>query len=325
MLADPILDRFRAELTSGGADGHDWEFLAGRPDSEVAAGVLGADVLVASRVTEAMAAAGRGLRLVHVTGAGLDRIALDALPPGTAVCNTFHHGRSIAEHVVMAALMLSRRVRRAERLLRQGRWESVAVDPGIALGDTLAGRTVGVIGLGAIGGEVARMAAALGMRVRAVRRDPAAPLPAGVRPDRVEGNGGLPALLAESDLVVVTVPLTESTAGMVGAAELALMRPGALLVNVSRGPIVDEDALYDALAGGRIGGAALDVWWGHPKDGTGSRGYTRPFDTLDNVVMTPHHSGHTVETFAGRAAEIAGNIARLAEGRPLVNVVRAAA
>ncbi|WP_199493169.1 2-hydroxyacid dehydrogenase [Marinitenerispora sediminis] len=325
MLTDPILDRFRDLLTRQGGDGHAWEFLAGRPDGEVVERLRSADVLVASRMTVPMAEAAPGLRLVHVTGAGVDRVPLDALAPGVTVCNTFHHGTSIAEHVVMAALMLSRRVRRADALLREGRWESVAVDPAVALGDTLAGRTVGVVGLGEIGAAVVRAATALGMRARAIRRDPGAPLPEGVRVDRMDGDDGLPELLSGSDVVVLTVPLTPATTGLIGAAELARMRPDALLVNVARGPIVDEDALYDALAGRRIGGAALDVWWSHPKDGGGARGYTRPFHELDNVLMTPHHSGHTRATFTGRAREIAANIERLAAGEPLANVVRAGA
>lgn len=325
VLTDPILARFDAELTRGGADGHDWEFLAGSPDADVMRRLPAADVLVASRLTASVAGTAGRLRLVHVTGAGYDRIAMDALPPGTTVCNTFHHGPSIAEHVVMTTLMLSRRVPRVERLMREGTWESVAVDPGVSLGGTLAGRTVGVVGLGEIGRQVVRATTALGMRARAVRRDPRAALPDDLRPaglDRVDGEDGLDDLLAGSDVVVLTVPLSAATTGLIGAAQLARMRPHALLINVARGPLVDEDALFDALAGRRIGGAGLDVWWSHPKDGAGARGHTRPFHTLDNVVMTPHHSGHTRETFASRAREIADNIGRLAKGEPLTNVVR---
>ncbi|MFD3482270.1 2-hydroxyacid dehydrogenase [Streptomyces sp. NPDC058665] len=321
-LTDPILTRFSDELTRGGTDGHDWEFLADLPDADVVRRLPTADVLVASRLTAPAAQAARRLRLVHVTGAGYDRIAIDALPPGTVVCNTFHHGPSIAEHVVMTTLMLSRRVPRADRLMREGTWESVAVDPGVTLGTTLAGRTVGVVGLGEIGGQVVRAATALGMRARAVRRDPRAPVPGDLRLDRVDGEDGLDDLLAGSDVVVLTVPLSAATTGLIGAAQLARMRPDALLINVARGPLVQEDALFDALAARRIGGAGLDVWWSHPKDGTGAHGYTRPFHTLDNVVMTPHHSGHTQETFANRAREIADNIGRLARGEPLTNVVR---
>ncbi|AXB41723.1 2-hydroxyacid dehydrogenase [Amycolatopsis albispora] len=325
LLTDPILSRFTGELTRDGTDGHDWEFLAGRPDDEVVARLGGADVLVASRMTVPMAEAGADLRLVHVTGAGLDRIPLDALAPGTTVCNTFHHGRSIAEHVVMVALMLSRRVLRADRLLRRGIWESVALDPTLQLGGTLAGRTIGVVGFGEIGQQVARAAGALGMRVRAVRRNPDAPLPPDLRLDRVDGDDRLHELLAASDVVVLTVPLSSATKGLIGTAQLARMRPDALLINVARGPIVDEDALFTALVEEEIAGAALDVWWSHPKDGAGATGYTRPFHELENVVLTPHHSGHTRETFTGRAAEIAANIGRLANGAQLSNVVRGTA
>ncbi|AOS64737.1 2-hydroxyacid dehydrogenase [Actinoalloteichus hymeniacidonis] len=324
VLTDPVLTRFfTPELTSAGADGHDWRLLAGRPDDEVAEELADADVLVASRMTPEMARRAGRLRLVHVTGAGYDRIPLDALAPGVTVCNTFHHGRSIAEHVVMVTMMLSRRVLPADRRFRAGEWRSVVLDDSVPLGVGLAGRTVGVVGLGEIGQQVVRATTALGMRARAVRRNPQAPLPDDLRLDHVGGDDELDALLGASDVVVITVPLSTATTGLIDADRIAAMRPTALLVNVARGPIVDEDALYAALEQRRIGGAALDVWWSHPKDGVGTRGHTRPFDGLDNVVLTPHHSGHTAETFGGRAAEIAANIARLAEGAPLTNVVRA--
>lgn len=316
LLTDPIMARFADELTQ---DGHDWEVLAGKPDEEIVARLPTADVLVASRVTAPMATAATRLRLVHCTGAGVDRIAMDALVPGVTVCNTFHHGQSIAEHVVLVALMLCRRVLRADRLMRQGIWESAGVDPDVVLGGTLAGRTVGVVGLGEIGTQVVRALTALGMRARAVRRNPNAPRPADLKLDRVDGEDQLEDLLAGSDVVVLTVPLSPATTGLIGAPQLAAMRPDALLINVARGPLVDEDALWDALAGARLGGAALDVWWSHPRDG--ARGYTRPFHTLDNVVLTPHYAGHTRETFSARAKEITANIHRLSTGEPLTNVV----
>lgn len=308
-------------LIAGYLDEPSWEVLARRPEASVLARLPEADVLVASRVTEEMAAAASRLRLLQVPGAGLDKVAFDALAPGVTVCNTFHHGRSIAEHVVMVSLMLARRVLFTDRMLRQGTWASVAVDPSAPMGATLAGRTVGVVGLGEIGCAVVRALTALGVRAQAVRRSPVAP--EGLALDLVADMSGVDALLSTSDIVVLTVPLTDETRDMIDARRLALMRPGAVLVNVARGPLVDEDALFEALSGGHIGGAALDVWWGHPKDGAGVKGYTRPFELLDNVVLTPHNSGHTHETFAGRAAEIRANVARLVAGEPLTNVVRA--
>ncbi|GAA3934092.1 2-hydroxyacid dehydrogenase [Actinomadura viridis] len=317
LVTDPIISRFAAVLDAGG---HETVLAPGRPDEEVAAALPGTDVLVCSRMTEPMARAATGLRLVQVTGAGYERIAVGALAPGVAVANTFHHGPSIAEHVVMVALMLSRRVLRKDRLLREGVWESVTTDPDLPLGTTLAGRTLGLVGLGETGGRVARLAAALGMRVQAVRRDPAAPLADGPRLDRVLPPGDLPELLETSDVVVVTVPLTDRTRGLIGAAELRRMRRTAFLINVARGPVVDERALYEALAEDRIAGAGIDVWWPDP-GGTGRAGSTMPFERLGNVVLTPHNSGHTRETFENRARDIAANIAALAEGRPLRNVV----
>jgi phosphoglycerate dehydrogenase-like enzyme len=313
LITDPLIVDY--------LDEPDWEVLTYGRDEEIVARLSDVDVLIASRVTPEMAGAAKNLELLHVPGAGLDRIALDALPPRTTVCNTFHHGRSIAEHVVMVSLMLARRVLLTDRMLRQGTWVSVAVDPDERVATTLAGRTVGVVGLGEIGCSVVRALTALGMRAQAVRRRPV--VPDGLPVERVLDMSGVDELLSTSDIVVLTVPLTDETRGMIDARRLALMRRDTVLVNVARGPLVDEDALFDALSGGHIGGAALDVWWGHPKDGAGVKGYTRPFELLDTVVLTPHNSGHTRETFASRAAEIRANVARLASGEPLTNVVRA--
>ncbi|MGO4430723.1 NAD(P)-dependent oxidoreductase, partial [Streptomyces sp. MCAF7] len=130
--------------------------------------------------------------------------------------------------------------------------------------------------------------------------------------------------LESSDVVVVSAPLTPETTGLIGAAELSRMRPSAVLVNVGRGLVVDEDALYRALSERAIGGAALDVWYRYPAGGHSAAPGNHPFETLDNVLMTPHSSGLTRETFARRADDIAANIGRLAAGEPLHNVVTVA-
>lgn len=324
LVTDPIIERFAVHLLDG-APRHEWTFLTDPQDERLPAALAGCDVLVCARLS-AEAAVGCGASLVQVTGAGLDRVAVDSLPPGVLVANTFHHARPIAEHVMMSVLALERRLVPTDAALRRGQWRNLAADSAVPAHRTLDALTLGTIGLGGIGAETIRLASAWGMDTVAVRTDPSAPLPAGVAPRWVGGALDLPRLLEESDVVVVTVPLTEATRGLIGARELDAMRPDALLVNVARGPVVDQRALYAALAapaatGRGIGGAALDVWWGAPEPGR-----TPPadldFTALPNVVVTPHYSGHATATFVGRAADIAANVEALAHGRALRHVVR---
>lgn len=321
MLGHRILSRFHDRLTASTRGQHDWLESFDWDAARLSEAIADVEVYVGSTLRPEDARRAERLRLVHVVGAGYDGIPLDALHPGVTVATTHHHGRSIAEHVLMSILMLSRDVLGADRALRAGRWRNVAVDPALPFGTTLPDRRVGIIGFGETGTEVARLCQAVGLRIRAVRRDPSAPFPADLRPDWVGGNDRLPELLADSDVVVVTVPLNAATRGLIGPAELAAMGPEALLVNVARGPVVQEEALYEALSSGTIAGAALDVWWSGPPEAPSRL----PFHDLPNVLMTPHHSGHTADTFAARATEIADNIDRLERGDALSNVVRAPA
>lgn len=330
LVTEPVMVRFSDALTRGGASPHRWTFAFDGADdgADAAAGgdelrsaAATADVLVCSAARRDLLAAMPRLRLLHVTGAGYDRIPLDALGPRVTLANTYHHGRSIAEHVAMVSMMLRRRVLRSERDMRAGVWRNAVVDGGYPFGGVLAGRTMGILGFGEIGTEVARTACALGMRVRTVRRNPSAPLPPGVDIEWAGGPDRLHELLGSSDVVVVTVPLSAETRGLVDAQALAAMKPAGILVNVARGPVVDEQALHDALADGTIGGAAIDVWWRNPRDPGAPPPSHLDFTAFDNVVLTPHQSGHTEETFGGRAREIGDNIDALADGRPLRNVV----
>lgn len=321
LVTDAIISRFESALRRGG-EAHEWVMAAGWPEAEVLAAAGEAEVVVGTTLTPAMAAAAPRLRLVHSTGAGVDRIALDALAPGVAVASTSHHAGAMAEHVVMVCLMLSRRVQAADRELRQGSWRTIATDQAVPFHRLLRGTTMGVIGLGSIGAEVARVASALGMRVRAVRRRPDAPLPRGVRVEWVGPLERVAALAAESDFLVVAAPLADATRGLVGRDAIEAMKPDACLINVARGPVVDQDALAEALGEHRIGGAALDVWWGAPGPGTTAPPSVARFAALDRVLLTPHHSSHAREVFELRARDIADNIARLAAGDALVRVVR---
>lgn len=321
LVTEPVMARFADVLTRDGSSAHRWTFAYGE-DPRLLEAAATAEVLVCSAATPELLAAMPRLRLVHVTGAGYDKIPLVALPDGVALCNTFHHGRSIAEHVMMTTMMLLRGVLPADAAMRSGDWRNVIVDQAYPFGGVLAGRTLGVVGFGEIGSAVGRLASAMGMEVRAVRRDPSAPLPDDLDVAWVGGEHELVDLLAASDLVVVTVPLTEDTRSLIDAAALAAMKTSAVLINVSRGPVVDEQALHTALVDGTIAGAGIDVWWRNPRDADAPPPSHLDFTGLGNVVLTPHQSGHTEDVFSGRARDIADKVDALAAGRPLRSLVQ---
>jgi phosphoglycerate dehydrogenase-like enzyme len=282
-----------------------------------------ADVLVSMGFTRAMAAAAPRLRLVQVPGAGLDRIERGALRPSTHLANAYGHEVGIAEYAVGAMIALTRGFSRLDAALRDGRWESqwaVGV-PAPPLWPELAGKTLGILGFGHIGRALARRAAAFDMRVCAVRREAEAEPPAGVA--FVGGPERLDELLHGADHLVVTLSLSDATRGLLDDRRLRLMKPSAFLLNVARAEILDEVALYDALACDRLAGAALDVWWRYPTAPGTTRPAAQPFHELHNVLMTPHVSGWTEGMLDARAATIAENIARTARGEPPLNLVQA--
>jgi phosphoglycerate dehydrogenase-like enzyme len=264
-----------------------------------------------------MAANAPRLRLIHTPGAGTNEIDFDAVPPGTTICNVYGHETSITEYVFMTMLALNRDLLNMDRRFRQFDWSDRANGPQ----RDLHGRTLGIIGLGPIGSEVARRAQVFGMPVIAATRTPDPERAAALGIERLVGLDELDRVLVDADVVVVAVPLAPETTGLLGAAELARMKPDAFLINVARGPVIDEDPLYDALASRRIAGAALDVWYRYPEDKVHGAPASRPFHELDNVILTPHIAGWTHGTFAHRWAQINENLRRLAASEPLLGVV----
>jgi phosphoglycerate dehydrogenase-like enzyme len=237
------------------------------------------------------------------------------------VCNAYGHEAAIGEYVVMTMLAWTHRLLATEPAFRAGDW-SMGLQPRPTHGE-LAGRSVLVVGAGRIGCAVAERAAALGCRVIGVNRTPRAAPPGFIE---LRPLGELDALLPAADFVVLACALDRDTRGLIDGRRLALLHGGAVLVNVARGPVVDEAALFAALAARRIGGAILDVWWRYPTAAEPGRPPSaHPFDSLDNVIMTPHYSGWTNGLFLRRSTQMADNLDRLAEGLPLRNVIRAAA
>ena len=262
------------------------------------------------------------LRLLQLPGAGTDEIDFERVPPTVAISNCYEHEIGIAEYVLGALLEWTIGTRRLDQQFRQGSWAGSYLC-GPRHGE-LFGKTMGIVGYGRIGREVARRAAAFGVRVVVCTRTR--------QPDediveRVDGMEGFGRLLAESDFVIVTPPLNDETRGLFDRRAFAAMRRDAVIVNVARGAIIDELALYEALAERRIGGAIIDVWYRYPPQGTpdGPRPSAHPFHELDNVLMTPHASAWTDGLLPRRNRAVATNLNRLARGEPLVNVVRAAA
>jgi phosphoglycerate dehydrogenase-like enzyme len=259
------------------------------------------------------------VRLMQSVATGIELIDLGALPHGVAICNAFGHETAIAEYVLMTMLVWSHRFREIEGDFRgRSSWRPSWVQSGPPHGEIL-GSTVGIVGLGRVGCEVARRAVAFGCRVLAANRSHR-PAENGV--ERVYPFTALDEMLPVCDVVVLCTALGRETEGLIDARRIALMKPSAFLVNIARGQIVDEDAIYAALRDHRIGGAALDVWWQYPNAAEPERRPSRyPFHELPNVIMTPHCSGWTEGMVRRRWDEVAGNINRFVRGEPLINVV----
>jgi glyoxylate reductase len=270
-----------------------WPGPGAPPRAALLAGVAAAEGLLCmltDRVDAELFAAAPRLRVVSSCSVGLDHVGLAA---ATARGIPVGHTPGVltdatAEFALALLLAAARRVVEADRFVREGRWREWA--PDLLLGRELAGATLGVIGLGAIGRAVAGRARAFGMRVLGWNRTPRA-LP-GVE------TVTLDALLERSDFVSVHVALAPETRGLLGPAAFARMRPGAVLVNVARGGIVDEDALAAALASGRLAAAALDVFEREPLPASS------PLLAAPNLVLAPH-LGSATHTTRTRMADLA--------------------
>jgi len=288
-----------------------------------------ADVLYAGNPPRDLRRAPR-LRWVQVHMAGVDALQDHPLYTDSAVAITTTsgvHAATIAEYALAVILALAHRVPRMEAWRVKGGWPPDAQRWPLFVPIELRGATLGVIGYGSIGRELARMATtALGMRVLACKRDPSRRADEGYRlPGTGDPEGALPEgwfaptqmrdMLGVADVVVLCAPLTAETRALIGEAELAAMKPSALFVNVGRGASVDESALAEALRAGRLAGAALDVFAQEPP----AAGH--PLYALEDVIVSPHVSGF-LASYDDRCTELfAHNLKRFLAGAPLLNLV----
>lgn len=287
---------------------------------ELLARVRGKDALLClltDRIDADVVAAGSDLRIIANIAVGYDNIDLAAARRrGIPVTNTPDVlTEATAECAWALLLAVTRRISEGERLVRRGEWKGWALD--FMLGMELAGKQLGIVGLGRIGAAVAARAPAFGMRVAACTLDGAEAAARARRPEvpAVELMT-LDRLLSTSDVVSLHVPLTPATRHLIDRAALARMKPTAYLVNTARGPVVDEAALAWALGERVIAGAALDVYEDEPKVEPGLLG-------LDNVVLAPHLGSATTETRTAMAALAVDNVLAVLDGRePLTPVAR---
>jgi phosphoglycerate dehydrogenase-like enzyme len=258
------------------------------------------------------------LKLLQAATTGVDMIDLQSLPRGITLCNVFGHEPAIAEYVLMTMLALTHKLVDNVTAFRGGSWAAHQPAGGSPHGEIL-GKTTGIVGYGRIGREVAKRTVAFGCKVVAANRSPVAD--AGDAKE-VYPLAELDRMLPQCDAVVIAAGLGPETRGLIDARRLSLMKPTALLINIGRAAIVDEEALYGALSGNRLGGAALDVWWQHWDPARPDRRPSRfPFHELPNVLMTPHCSGFTEGTADRRWNELAGNLDRFMRGESLNNIV----
>ncbi len=282
------LDLKREEQLHLLGEGGGWDALIVRSQTRVDAEMLNA--------------AAPRLSVIGVASIGTDKIDLDAATRAGVMVVNAPTGNTIAaaEHTMALMLGTMRKVPHADASVRQGEWDRTG-----HTGAELRGKTLGIIGLGKIGKAVARRATAFEVR-RVLATDPY------LTPEQASEAGAtlvpLDELLSKADVVTVHTPLTEQTRGMLGARELALMKPGTFALNVARGGIYDEQALADALASGHLAGAAVDVYSGEPMSGS------NPLRSAPNLVLTPHLGASTAEAQERVGEEMAVQVVQALSG-----------
>jgi phosphoglycerate dehydrogenase-like enzyme len=247
------------------------------------------------------------LRWYHTVSAGVENMPLPELAERGIVLtnNSGSYDIQIAEHLMAFVFAASRQLHRYRDAQHASEWKE-------QLHQELRDATIVVYGMGSIGGEIARLASAIGMRVIGVRRTGGAKEP-GI--DRVVGADRLAEVVGEADYLAIAAPLTSATRGAISREIIARLKPTAWIMNIARGAIVDEPALIEALQAKRIAGAALDVFTTEPLP------RQSPLWTLENVIITPHHSGSSPRAGERTLALFAENLRRYKSGEPLINRV----
>jgi phosphoglycerate dehydrogenase-like enzyme len=261
------------------------------------------------------------LKLIQVPYAGVDPIPFDVVKErNILISNAHENALTVAEHGFSLLLALSKSLVVHDRDLRKSIWHGwMANEPNFEVYE----KTIGIIGLGAIGREMAKRAKAFGMKVIGTKKD--------IKKDidklkdfvdEIYPMENIAEVIKKSLFIFISVPLTKDTENLIGKKELNLMKD-KYLINISRGKVVNEEALYNALKNGILKGAAIDVWYNYPKPGEKAYPSKYPFHELDNIIMTPHSAGFTVESVQRNWLFTFRNILKFAKGEKIENIVDA--
>mmetsp|Transcript_16777 Transcript_16777/g.41300 ORF Transcript_16777/g.41300 Transcript_16777/m.41300 type:complete len:364 (-) Transcript_16777:262-1353(-) len=304
----------------------DWEFVE---DDPLPASTTLDDVAVVIESDLAILDKTPAAELYQYAFTGYNYTDLDTIPPWFTIANVHQSAVAISEYVLSSMLNHVINIQEMERNFRNCTWKTGPPGndcPSVPFHGQMNNLTVGIIGYGHIGEAIAVRSAAFGMTVIATTLNPPSTPPSPLEwigDDSMNGK-----LCEQADFVVIACPLTPDTLGLFNETLLGSMKKTGVLINIARGPVVVEEALYNALKARAISGAVLDVWWNyHAWEKAGEYGPSSwpssyRFDLLDNVVMTPHSSSYTTESRQTAAKEIAENLDALALGKPLQNVVR---
>ena len=262
------------------------------------------------------------LRLIQIPWNGIDNITLpDFIGDRVTICNSHGNAKSVAELAVSLMLALLKWIPLHDASLRNNDWRRPGGKSTFYAPETVSGKKIGILGFGRIGFEISKILSGFDVMITAVNRTGVNKFNSDVV---VNDVSMMNELLAVSDIIFITLPLTSKTTGFIGSKEFSLMKSSSYIVNVSRGDIINEKDLYEALVKKQIAGAALDVWYKYPsRGGSEASPSYYPFHKLENVVLSPHRGGFVKDALP-HLDDVVENLNRYAKGNDLINIVNLA-
>ncbi|MHA2190759.1 MAG: 2-hydroxyacid dehydrogenase [Candidatus Thorarchaeota archaeon] len=281
-----------------------------------------AEIIASGRVSSEFIQATSNLRMIQAFGAGVDKVDFQAIEEhgNIIVCNSHVNAAEVAEYAITLLFTVAKNILASDKEIRLGDWRQSWGGPLPNI--EIRGKTCLMLGLGNIGSEIAKRLRALGVKINALTRSGTAR--DGELVEKVVSMEDYEDLVQDADFVMLSLPLTKKSEGLVDAKFISQMKESAVLVNISRGHIIEEAALYKALKEKRIYGAALDVWWEYPKKWGGSGKLPSeqfPFHELDNVVLSPHRAAYSENIRKDQIAFVGENILRFLRGEKPLNII----